>query len=98
MSLNSHQFQINKIDSPECSCGHIKEDIRHYVLFCPNYDAQRNELYQNASLILGTNFGDYPTDSKLNILIHGDTLRSEDDQRMAFHFQKFLLRSKRFKL
>ena len=94
--LNSHRFQINKADSPECSCGHFKEDVRHYVIFCRNYDAQRKTLFDNASRILGENFANYSPDQKLNILIHGDRLSGEGSREMAYAFQKFLTKTNRF--
>ena len=94
--LNSHRFQINKTDTPECCCGYPKEDVRHYVLFCPNYDIQRQELNQNVSRILGDNFTNYLPDLQLKILIHGDTLSGEGGREMARYFQNFLTKTNRF--
>ena len=94
--LNCHLFRINKIATPECSCGHAVEDVRHFILFCKKIISQRNVLFQNISQVLGVNFSTLTPKSQLNLLIHGESLDVEDGHKIAHHFQIFLLNSKRF--
>jgi len=94
--LNSHLFQINKCPSPECSCGHPVENNRHFILSCQNHSPQRDELFLNASRILGTDFNHYMSALQLRILINGESFGSEGGRAMAYHFQNFLLNSNRF--
>ena len=94
--LNSHLFQIHKHDTSECSCGHLVENARHFILYCPNYVPKRHELAQNISQALDIDFLSLPPLIQLRILIHGDTLGSEDGRAVACHFQNFLFNSHRF--
>ena len=43
-SLNSDLFRVNLVNSPVCSCGYFTEDVVHFMLFCPNYQRQRDIL------------------------------------------------------
>ena len=94
-NLNSHRFQISKSDSPGCSCGYYKEDVRHFVLFCRNYIIPRNTLFQTVSEILGINFNETLPDFKLNVLIYGKTLSDRKAEKIAYIFQNFLIKTKR---
>ena len=55
-SLNSDLYSKNITESPFCRCGQV-ENSHHYLLCCPFYTAQRNEIfnavseYQTISLI-----------------------------------------------
>ena len=43
-SLNNYLNRFRITESPECQCGHTTETVRHYVMECPLYNNQRNEL------------------------------------------------------
>ena len=43
-SLHSDLFRVNLVNSPVCSCGYFTEDVVHFMLFCPNYQRQRDIL------------------------------------------------------
>ena len=94
--LNSHLFRIHKHETPECSCGHGTENIRHFILSCPKYDPQRNVLFQKISRIIGANFSSMSPPLQLRMLLHGDSLGGEGGCAVAYHFQIFLLNSGRF--
>ena len=94
--LNSHLFQIQRHDTPECACGFETENIHHFILACPNYNLQREELYRDMLQIFGENFGQMSTTRLLRVLLHGDDLGGGDCRAVAQHFQNFLLRSHRF--
>lgn len=36
--------KISRADSPECTCGHMDEDIQHLLLECPRHDTHRQRL------------------------------------------------------
>ena len=41
-----HLFRFQLVQSPLCTCGEL-ETISHYVLLCPVYNIQRNNLKRN---------------------------------------------------
>ena len=48
--LNHHLARIGAIKSPLCPACHEKEEIvSHFLLACPAYTAQRNELHSQLS-------------------------------------------------
>ena len=43
--INQYLHRFKKIDSPRCpACGHPKETVEHYILFCPKYVLCSSEL------------------------------------------------------
>jgi len=90
--LNCHQFQIQKVDSTSCDCGHTQ----HFVLDCPLYTNTRRLLFENASEILQINFAACVPSKKLEILIHGKGLTDYDSGRVAYCFQTFIAQTNRF--
>jgi len=95
-NLKSHQFQIQKADSTACTCGHNQENTAHFVLSCPLYTHLRNYLYQSISQILNIHFITFPSSFKLDILLHGKDLNTDDGGKVASSFQNFLIKTKRF--
>ena len=94
--LNSHLFTIQKVNSPECFCGHRLEDIKHFVIDCQNYQSERDYLNYELSLLLKTDFDQLTSKQQLDILLYGKGLSSSDGVAVASLFQKFLRRSRRF--
>ena len=94
--LNSHLFKINKIETPECSCGHKTENTHHFLLSCPNYVEQRGALFREISRITGEEFCNIAPTLQLRMLLHGDGLGGGDGGAVAYYFQIFLLSSGRF--
>ena len=94
--LNSHQFTIQKVESPGCRCGNRNEDTNHFVLKCPMYESLRNTMFSRLSRKLKTDFRQISPKRQLAILLHGAGLSSGDGSAVALYFQDFLQGSKRF--
>jgi hypothetical protein len=40
--LNQYLHRFKRVDSPHCpACGHFKETLEHFLLFCPSYEHER---------------------------------------------------------
>ena len=52
--LNEYLHKINVVDSSECQCGEV-ESVSHYLLICPLYENEREQmrrnLFQNCGII-----------------------------------------------
>ena len=94
--LNFHLFTIQKVNSPECFCGHRLEDIKHFVIDCQNCQSERDYLNYELSLLLKTDFDQLTSKQQLDILLYGKGLSSSDGVAVALLFQKLLHRSRRF--
>jgi hypothetical protein len=73
--LNSHLYHLHVLDSPSCQCGFNFEDASHYLLKCPLYILERNELLLNLQSIGINNIS-------VNLLLKGsnqyDSRHNED--------------------
>jgi ribonuclease HI len=50
-SLNQYLHRFNIENSPECSCGNGSEEtVEHYLLHCPNYDKEREKLFERVGI------------------------------------------------
>ncbi len=63
--LNFHLFLLHVVDSPACSCGFNTEDSKHYLLNCPLYNVERQNMFHSLLTILNAN------DINENILLFG---------------------------
>jgi hypothetical protein len=43
-ALNYYLYLMNCIESPSCICGEFKEDVTHYLMFCPCFAALRDSM------------------------------------------------------
>ena len=87
-ALNADLFHKNIIDSPLCNACTVAETSRHYLLQCPRFIPQRNDMY--ASL---TNFQPIT----VNLLLFGnDSLTYEENTNIFDAVHTYILRSKRF--
>jgi len=93
--LNSHRFQVQKTDTPSCSCGYHTEDNRHFVLHCSKYTRQRQTLFDNIAHKL-RNFTQHSPSNQLDTLLHGTNLSDGDGREVARQFQNFIQTSGRF--
>ena len=94
--LNSHLYKIQKTDSPACLCGFPQESTAHFIFSCPLYTRQRDEMIQNISRSLQSNFTLQPKTIQLEILLHGSGLDGVGGRAVARHFQKFIQDTHRF--
>ena len=63
--LNEHLFLLHVVDSPRCACGFGVEDTAHFLLQCPLYHTDRQELVQSLQEVGIFNFD-------VNTLLFGD--------------------------
>ena len=63
------------------------ESVKHFVLFCPRYTAQRNLLLTSAADIVGETWSSSSDAKKLNFLLHG-----------AKSAQTFIMNTNRFSM
>ena len=69
--LREYLFKINRCASPVCECSLDSESVKHFLLFCPRYAAQRNVLLTSAASILSETWSSSSNASKLAFLLHG---------------------------
>ncbi len=51
--LNDHLYShIHVIDSPQCLCGHSRENTKHFLLDCRLYENERNVMRQKLEALL----------------------------------------------
>ena len=65
--LNAHLFSLHVSPTAECVCGHDIEDSEHFLLHCPLYHVQRQNMFQsleNENIDL--------EDIDIDILLYGD--------------------------
>ena len=88
--LNDHLYSfIHVVDTPSCTCGHPRENNKHFLLECPLYMNERNVMIQNLEEI---NF--HPS---LNNLLYGNGKYIEEKNTKAFIIiQEFFRDSGRF--
>ena len=94
--LNAHMFKIQKSDSPACRCGYPQENTMHFILSCPTYTHQRDEMLSNISYNIHHNFMHESRPTQLQILLHGTGLGGGGGRAVARCFQIFLQNSHRF--
>ena len=98
-SYNQSLFSRNLVSSPACSCGHPCENISHFLLHCPNYTQQRNNLFGNLKTLIGfiTDLDDLSDDILVHLLLIGSScLSTMYNAQILLYVQTFLLVSNRF--
>ncbi len=88
--LNDHLYSfIHVVDSPDCACGHTRENNRHFLLDCPLYIIERNEMLNDLQIL-----GFEPL---LKNLLYGSEVYSDNTNKKAFNIiQQFIKETKRF--
>jgi hypothetical protein len=88
--INDHLYShIHVIESPTCTCGHFRENNKHFLTECPLYIIERNGMINRLMLI-----GFQPT---LSNLLYGNTQYSEDCNIQAFDIiQEYIAATRRF--
>ena len=94
--LNSHRFQIQKIDDPSCPCGFSFETVTHFIFHCPLHETARRYLLDTISDTLRCDFSLLSTQDQFNTLIHGTGLGDGEGLAVATSFQNYLVNSGRF--
>jgi len=88
--LNDHLYSlIHVVDQPNCPCGHIRENNKHFLLDCPLYNNEHIQMIADLNLL-----GFEPL---LNNLLYGNATYSEKTNQNAFLvIQQFIQATKRF--
>jgi hypothetical protein len=86
--LNDNLANINLAPSPVCACGAERETTAHYLTECPNFQPQRQELFDNMEEMQALTskimlYGSPDTDGKTN-------------KKLFVEVQKFIITSERF--
>ena len=94
--LNAHKFLICQQSSPECACGHKREDTCHYLLRCPRYADARDDLFRTLTYLLNQDFSNLPISTQSNILLNGPQDGKCVGKKVAFAVQNFIFKTGRF--
>ena len=96
-SLNDHLFRINssQVDSPNCHCEPVPENIRHFFFICPKYSLQRKELERSLKNMM-TGYDTLSVDDKIAILLNGRSLDKTAGRTVAACVQRYIRNTKRF--
>ena len=87
--LNAHLFQNYITDSPRCACGDPYEDPLHYLVACPRFEIQRNDLQMAISEI---------TSCSIGTILYGSRLCTTAQNKMIFDsVQLYIRRTGRFR-
>ena len=75
---DSQRFQYGFISNMPCdSCNNNREDVRHYIFFCPAFAAQRQALIEGLTALLPTAVMQNKQ-SLMNISLYGSDNFPED--------------------
>ena len=71
-NLNTHGFEIQKVDSPSCLCHFKNETPMHYFLDCFLYTIECQLLFDLVGQLV-SNFNQIPKYKQINVLIAEST-------------------------
>ena len=88
-SLKYDLYRSNIITEKSCNCGALNETVEHYLLYCENYRAYRNKLYEDISNL--------HVPVTLNTLLYGNLDENYDTNCAIFNYvQQFIKSTERF--
>ena len=95
--LKSHKRKHDFLDTPSdrCDCNLAPEDTYHFILECPLYAAQRQELIVSISTILGPGLQFLVNDSATYLHGHSD-LNFTNNKELLLSTITFINDTKRF--
>jgi ribonuclease HI len=67
--LNGYLYQIRAVEKSECVCGQTRETVEHFLLYCKEWEAQREQLYQQLK----------KRNNTLSYLLGGKSLQDDKD-------------------
>jgi hypothetical protein len=77
-------YIINCCNFPLCICCHQNETVKHYLLLCPRFAAQHNELLTSAAQVCGKAWLTSNDNGKLEFLFNGSVQLSFDENCLLF--------------
>ncbi len=76
-TLNDHIYSyIHVVESPACSCGHFRENNKHFLVDCP--------LFINERAVMFNNLNELQFQVTISNLLYGNTEHSEQVNIKAF--------------
>jgi len=96
-ALNAYLFRSGRSPICSCNCGHRLENIKHFILECPQYAVQRGRLLADIQNLFTF---ELPPDTRLlSILLHGsDEHDINTNISVCNIFQTFIISTGRFLL
>ena len=95
LPLNAYLYQIQRLSSPHCICGHSSETSQHFLLSCPLYQHIRDNFFRRLLQLLGPAFINLPKKEIMHTLTHGHNIDTTGGggRELAELFQGFLTRA-----
>ena len=99
-NLNSHKFQVGKIDNPKCLCEDPNENSLHFVTCCWLFTEERRILFDQVEQYI-PQFRSLSKKRQYEILVNGYNLDNPDllhiNTQIMKMTQHFIFKTKRFK-
>ena len=96
-ALNSQRFQYWFISYMSCdSCNNNREDVRHYMFFCPAFSAQRQALIEGLTALLPTAVKQNKQSLFIILLYSSDNFPEDTNFNIFSLLQGYISSSKRF--
>jgi hypothetical protein len=98
--LRSHRFRHRfNCSSSCCKCNMGEETTEHYLLWCPQFSVQRNNLLTDLSTILNNDTNPFSDSDLSNILLYGDDAYNNATNKHIIEATiKFIKTTKRFNI
>ena len=91
-ALNDYLYSINCCNSPLCACGVESESVKHYLLSCPRFAAQRIKLLTSAAQVFGQSWLLSGDNEKVKCMLKGSIQLSYEENCMLFGIvQRYIL-------
>ena len=88
--LGQHLFQSGLSDDPSCHCGAAPETPSHYLLVCPLYADERDDLFSEL---------EYQHETTIDMLLYGDIDADKNENFKIFEaVQRYIIATKRFNI
>ena len=96
-ALNGYLYSINCCNSPMCVCGLERETVKHYLLSCPRFAAQRTNLLTSAAQVCGQEWQVGSDNEKVTFMLKGSTqLSYKENCALSSIVQRYILDTCRF--
>ncbi len=96
-ALNDYLYRINCCNSPLCVSGLERETVKHYLLICPRFAAQRSNLLTSAAQVCGQEWLVSTDNEKVKFMLKGSAQLSHKENCELFGIvQRYILDTCRF--
>ena len=83
--------------SPICECSFDSESVKHFILYCLRYAAQRDVLITSGANVLDETWSSSSKARNVNFLLYGVESVNYDVNCALFHeVQSFIINTNRF--